>query len=118
MEGNLKNITVSPRAYEIMETIKTEGYFSNKQEAYRAAIAVALANKLPIDREVKMTENKWDTAAVFNSKESNVEALLLLTGIAEKSLVDEGKLLAEAGLRFLEMKRQSNSDVLSFLVAK
>ena len=31
MEGNLKNITVSPRADEIMETLKTEGYFSNKK---------------------------------------------------------------------------------------
>ena len=118
MDGIQKNITVSLRADEIMETLVQEGLFNNHQEAYRSAISVALAQNLPLDSDFKMTKNKWDTAAVFYSSDSNVESLLLLKGIDKNKIVEAGKILAENGLRFLEHKRQSNSDLMKFLIAK
>lgn len=114
--GNLKNITISQRADEICDSLVETGLFAFAVDAYRAAIAVALANDLSVNRDLKMIKNKWDTASVFYDRESNVETMLLLFGFNKENLVREGKLLAEAGLEFLESKRQLNSDLMSYLM--
>ena len=82
------------------------------------AVVVALANKIEVDRNIKFEINKWDTAAVFFDREKNLESILLLNGYDRKDLVTEGKFLAEAGLKFLEEKRNSNIDLLPILIGK
>jgi hypothetical protein len=114
--SELKNITISERANEICELLKEDGYFHTAQQAYRAAIFLAISKELPIDASVKMTLNKWDTAAVFRSNEQNVESAMLLHGFKSDEIVSKGKLLAEAGLRFLGEKITANADILSILI--
>ena len=62
-----------------------------------------------------MTNNKWDTAAVFQSEGKNVELLMLLMGYAPEEIVSQGRLLAEAGLKYLDEKRLANVDILSII---
>jgi hypothetical protein len=113
-----KNITISKRADEICQILKDQGYFATYIDAYKVAVVVALANKIEVDRNIKFEINKWDTAAVFFDREKNLESILLLNGYDKKDLVTEGKFLAEAGLKFLEEKRNSNIDLLPFLIGK
>lgn len=111
-----KNITISQRGNEICEELKDAGYFNTAVEAYRAAICLAISRDLPLEQEVKGTLNKWDTASVFRNSESNIESLMLLRGYPKDEVVLKGKLLAEAGLRFIEERRLANADVLSILI--
>lgn len=112
-----KNITISQRGNEICEGLKEAGYFSSAVEAYRAAVCLAIARNLDIDEDAKGTLNKWDTASVFRNGDSNIESLMLLHGYASDEVVTKGKLLAEAGLRFIDEKRLANVDVLSVLIS-
>ena len=115
--SQVKNITISKRAEEICQSLMSEGFVNSAIEAYKMGVAIALDKKLEVDREVKFDHgNKWDTAAVFYDRESNLEPLLLLHGVDKTNLVLEGKYLAEAGLRFLDEKRLRNEDILSYLI--
>jgi hypothetical protein len=115
--SQVKNITISKRAEEICQSLMSEGFVNSAIEAYKMAVVIALDKKLVVDRDVKFDHgNKWDTASVFFDRDSNLEPILLLHGIDQTNLVVEGKYLAEAGLRYLEEKRLSNEDVLSYLI--
>lgn len=113
-----KNITISILGNEVCEDLRARGLFGTAIEAYRGAMCLALARKLPIDESVKFTMNKWDTAAVFRDPESNLEAILLLHEYAPDEVVTKGKYLAEAGLKFLNDKRLANVDLLGVLLGQ
>jgi hypothetical protein len=116
--NELKNITISLHGNEICEQLKTDGYFNSALEAYRAAICLAIAQELELDEDTKGTLNKWDTASVFRDPDSNIESILLLKGYSPEDVVVKGKLLAEAGLRYIESKRLLNVDILSVLIGQ
>ena len=111
-----KNITISDRANEVCEVFRKQGFFSSDIEVYRAALVLAISLNLELDPSVRTTNNKWDTAAVFRSDDRNIESLMLLLGYPEDQIVTTGKLLAEAGLKYLDEKRLANIDVLSTLL--
>ena len=110
-----KNIVISDRANEVCDLLKKLGYFTDSIEAYRTAICLAIALNLEIDPSIKMDNNKWDTAAVFQSEGKNVEDLMLLMGYLPEEIVSKGRLLAEAGLKYLDEKRLANVDILSII---
>ena len=116
--SELKNITISQRGSEICEELKELGFFNSAVEAYRSAICLAIAKKIPVDANIKGVLNKWDTASVFRDPDSNIEALMLLDGYAPEEIVEKGKLLVESGLRFIEEKRLANADLLSILIGQ
>ena len=110
-----KNITVSDRANEVCDVLRKLGYFSDGIEAYRTALCLAISLNLEVDTTLKMPNNKWDTAAVFRSEGKNIESLMLLLGYKSEEIVTQGKLLAEAGLKYLDEKRLANLDILSII---
>ncbi len=109
-----KNIKVSIEANEIMADLENEGYFENSIAAYRMAIAVAIVEKLSVEPEIKTTENKWDTASVFNDKSTNIENMITLLKPEVDQPVLQGIQLAEHGLRWLEGKRKRNEDLWAY----
>ena len=112
-----KNIEISDRANEVCDLLKKLGYFADAIEAYRTAICLAISLKLEVDPSIKMDNNKWDTAAVFQTEGKNVESLMLLMGYAPEEIVSKGRLLAEAGLKYLDEKRLANVDILSIIAS-
>lgn len=111
MNNSPKNIRVSLEANEILEMLVKEKYFDSAISAYRASIAVAIANNLDTSPDVKLSDNKWDTAAVFSDKSTNVEALINLMFPDEAEPIVLGISLAEQGLRWIEDKRKRNEDL-------
>lgn len=114
--GSPKNITISDRANEICDILRKEGFFEDAIEAYRTAICIAIELDLEVDSSIRMNNNKWDTAAVFRSEGKNLEAMMLLLGFKPDEIVVKGKLLAEAGLKYLDEKRLANADLLSIIL--
>ena len=114
--GSPKNITISDRGNEVCDVLRKEGYFADAIEVYRTAICLAISLKLEVDQSIKMNNNKWDTAAVFKSEGKNIESLMLLLGYKQEDIVKQGKLLAEAGLKFLDERRIANADLLSYIL--
>ena len=110
-----KNIKVSVEANEILASLESEGYFESGIAAYRTAISVAIANELDCSNEIKTTENKWDTAAVFNDKSANMEALITLLFPEVEEPITFGVGLAEHGLRWIEDKRLRNENLWELL---
>jgi hypothetical protein len=111
-----KNITVSDLANEVCGLLIDKGVVAEAIEAYRLAMCLAISLDLPTDPAPKMTNNKWDTAAVFQIRGQDLDSLMQLMGYQEDSVVTTGKLLAEAGLLYLKAKIDSGSDVFSILV--
>jgi hypothetical protein len=117
MESGIpKNITISDRANEICDILRKGGFFEDAIEAYRTAICIAIQLNLEIDSTVRMNNNKWDTAAVFRSEKKHLESMMLLLGFKPDEIVVKGKLLAEAGLKYLDEKRLANADLLSIIL--
>lgn len=114
--GSPKNITISDRGNEVCDVLRKEGYFADAIEAYRTAICLAISLNLEVDQSIKMNNNKWDTAAVFRSEGKNIESLMLLVGYKQEEIVKQGKLLAEAGLKYLDERRLANADLLSIIL--
>ena len=115
MSNAPKNVKVSVAANEILAALESEGYFESGITAYRTAIAVAIANELDCSQEIKTTENKWDTAAVFNDKSTNMEDLITLLFPEVEEPITFGMSLAEHGLRWIEDKRLRNENLWSTL---
>ena len=111
-----KNITVSDLANQACALLIEKGVVAEAIEAYRLAMCLAISLNLPTDPAPKMTNNKWDTAAVFQSRGQDLDSLMQLMDYQEDSVVTTGKLLAEAGLLYLKTKIESGSDVFSILV--
>lgn len=111
-----KNITVSDLANQACTLLIDKGVVAEAIEAYRLAMCLAISLSLPTDPALKMTNNKWDTAAVFQSRGQDLDSLMQLMDYQEDSVVTTGKLLAEAGLLYLKTKIESGSDVFSILV--
>jgi hypothetical protein len=114
--GSPKNITISDRANEICDILRKEGFFDDSIEAYRTAICIAIQLDLELDSTVRMNNNKWDTAAVFRTEGKNLESMMMLLGYSPDEIVIKGKLLAEAGLKYLDEKRIANADLLSIIL--
>jgi len=114
--GSPKNITISDRGNEVCDKLREEGFFEDAIEAYRTAICIAIHLGLEIDESIRMNNNKWDTAAVFRSENKNLESMMLLLGFSPDEIVVKGKLLAEAGLKYLGEKRNANADLLSIIL--
>ena len=114
--GSPKNITISDRGNEVCDVLRKEGYFSDAIEVYRSAICLALNLNLEVDPNIKMNNNKWDTASVFKSEGRNIESMMLLLGYKQDEIVKQGKLLAEAGLKYLDERRLANADILSIIL--
>lgn len=112
-----KNIHVSDRAKEVIEALCKLGYFAYGQDVYQTAISLAISLNLEIDPSIKMDNNIADTAAIFRSEGKDMESLMLLMGYDPGEIVTQGKLLAEAGLKYLDEKRLANADLLSIILA-
>lgn len=111
-----KNITVSDLANEVCSSLIEKGVVNEAIEAYRLAICLAISLNLPTDAGPKMTNNKWDTAAVFQSRGKDLVSLMQLLEYEEETVVTSGKLLAEAGLLYLKTKLDSGHDAFTVLV--
>ena len=111
-----KNITVSDLANEVCSSLIENGVVNEAIEAYRLAICLAISLNLPTDAGPKMTNNKWDTAAVFQTRGKDLDSLMQLLDYEEETVVTSGKLLAEAGLLYLKTKLDSGHDVFTVLV--
>ena len=115
-ENENVQITISDRGDEICQTLKDLRFFDDKKDAYIAAICLALALDLPLDSSITTPHNRWHAASVFNSAGKDLSALMLLMGYSSDEIVSKGKMLAEAGLRYIEEKRLSQADLIEVLV--
>jgi hypothetical protein len=111
-----KNITVSDLANEVCSLLIEKGVVAEAIDAYRLAICLAVSLGLETVPTTKMTNNKWDTAAVFQTRGKDLDSVLQLMGYQQDSTIATGKLLAEAGLLYLKTKIDSGSDVFAVLV--
>ena len=111
-----KNTEISDTANIVCEKLKSLNYFIDKKDVYRTAICVAISNNLPLDNEVIFSNNIADTNAVFFENDASVADLMVLFGYESDEIFYYGRLLAEAGLRFLDQKLKSHSDILDILV--
>jgi hypothetical protein len=115
-ENENVQITISDRADEICETMVNLKFFEDKKDVYVAAICLAIALDLELDPTIKMPLNRWHTASVFHGVGRSLSSLMILLGFREDEIVSKGKLLAEAGLRYIEEKRLSQSDLVDVLL--
>jgi hypothetical protein len=109
-------ITISDRGDEICQTLKDLKFFDDKKDAYVAAICLALALDLPLDSSITTPHNRWHAASVFNSSGKDLSAIMLLMGYSSDEIVSKGKMLAEAGLRYIDEKRLAQSDLIDVLL--
>jgi hypothetical protein len=115
-ENENVQITISERADEICETLVSLKYFDDKKDAYISAACLAMALDLDLDPTTKTPLNKWHAAAVFNSPGTNLSSIMMLMGYKQDEIVSKGKLLAEAGLRYIDEKRLAQSDLIDVLL--
>ena len=104
------NVLVTPECFRMMDELYTayEEYFPDGMSVFRMGMAVALAQGLAVDRNLKATEPKGlSNSFLMNGK---VEALLQLFGINGNPLI-EGQYLGEAGVRFLYNKHVENVEI-------
>ena len=109
-------ITISTRGNEICETLKKLNYFDDKKDVYVAAICLAMALDLPLDPSITTPDNGWHAASVFHSTGRDLSAVMRLMGYEEEGIMVKGKMLAEAGLRYIEEKRISQADLIDVLL--
>ena len=110
-----KNITISNKGDETCSRLMTYDYVGEAIQAYRLAIAVALAHELEPNLSITRQKNKWDTAAVFNDGETRIDLLLKIHGFEGDDVVVKGIGLAEAGLEFLDEKLNRDVDIWKIL---
>jgi len=115
-ENENVQITISDRGDEICETLKNLNYFDDKKDAYVAAICLAMALDLPLDPTITTPHNRWHAASVFHSSGKELASVMALMGYAEDEIVTKGKMLAEAGLRYIDEKRLSQADMVDVLL--
>jgi hypothetical protein len=115
-----KNLEISDLAYDVCAKLTDKltdlGYFINKKDVYRAAICIAINNNLEFDTNVIFSNNIADTNAVFFENNANISELMLLFGYKQDEIFYYGRMLAEAGLKFLNQKILNHSDILDILV--
>ena len=81
-----------------------------------AAICLAMALDLPLDPSITTPDNGWHAASVFHSTGRDLSAVMRLMGYEEEGMMVKGKMLAEAGLRYIEEKRISQADLIDVLL--
>jgi len=109
-------ITISDRGDEICETLRSLNFFDDKKDAYVYAICLAMALDLPLDPTISTPHNRWHAASVFHSSGKDLASVMTLMGYKEDEIVSKGKMLAEAGLRYIDEKRLSQSDLVDVLL--
>lgn len=109
-------ITISDRADEICETMVSLRYFDDKKDVYISGVCLALALNLELDPTVITPNNRWHTSSVFYESGSDLSSLMILMGYKEDEIVTKGKLLAEAGLRYIDEKRLAQADLVEVLL--
>ena len=109
-------ITISDRGYEICETLKNLNFFEDRKDAYIAAICLAMALDLPLDPTISTQLNQWHAASIFHQTGKDLASVMYLMGYQEDEIVSKGKLLAEAGLRYMEEKRLSQADLVDVIL--
>lgn len=110
------NIKITIEADRICGDLVESGLFSTKQDAYVYAMNLALGLDLEVDTSLNPTENKWDTAAVFQKSNRDLYALFKLLGHDEQEIVKKAMGLAEAGLRHIQKKQIQNLDLVDVLL--
>ena len=115
-ETELAQVTISDRGDEICDLLKDQNFFSDKKSAYITAICLAIALDLPLDPKIPTPNNRWHAGAVFHSPGRELASVMTLMGYADDEIVTKGKMLAEAGLRYIETKRLSQSDLIDVLL--
>ena len=115
-ENETVQITISDRGDEICETLRNLNFFDDKKDAYVYAICLAIALDLPLDPTISTPHNRWHAASVFHSSGKDLASVMTLMGYKEDEIVGKGKMLAEAGLRYIEEKRLSQSDLVDVLL--
>jgi hypothetical protein len=109
-------ITISDRGDEICETLRGLNFFDDKKDAYVYAICLAMALDLPLDPTISTPHNRWHAASVFHSSGKDLASVMTLMGYGDEEIVGKGKLLAEAGLRYIDEKRLSQADLVDVLL--
>jgi hypothetical protein len=110
------NVMVTPVCFKMIDEIYSayEEYFSDQLSVLRIGVAVALAQGLEVDRNIKPTEAKGQSNSfLLNGK---VESLLRLFGNNGNPLI-EGQYLGEAGVKFLHEKHTQNVEIRNYLVS-
>lgn len=115
-ENELVQIAISDRGDEICDDLKQQNFFTEKKDAYIYAICLAIALDLPLDSKVTTPNNRWHAASVFHSSGRDLASVMTLMGYDEDEIVSKGKMLAEAGLRYIEEKRLSQADLVDVLL--
>jgi hypothetical protein len=111
-----KNITISDQADSTCDSLIEQGIFSEALEAYRTAICLAIAKDLKVEGQLTGKKNKWDTAAVFSADGKDLEALMQMFGYADTEVVSQGKMLAEAGLLYMQKGLHHSDDILEIIL--
>ena len=75
-----------------------------------------MALDLPLDSTITTPDNGWHATSVFHSTGRDLSAVMRLMGYEEEGIMVKGKMLAEAGLRYIEEKRLSQADLVDVLL--
>jgi hypothetical protein len=114
--NELAQITISDRGDEICELLKELKYFGDKKDAYIYAICLAMALDLPLDPKITTPNNRWHATAIFHAPGRDLASVMALMGYDEEEIISKGKMLAEAGLRYIDEKRLSQADLVDVLL--
>ena len=114
-EGAPKNIYISNEGDETCTRLMNKEYVGTALEAYRLAIAVALARELEPNTAIDRPKNKWDTSSVFSDEGTRIDLLMKVHGFDGDEVVVQGIALAEAGLEFLNEKMNRDVDIWKIL---
>ena len=115
-ETELAQVPISDRVDEVCEITRNQNFFSDKESAFITATCLAIALDLPPDPKIPTPNNRWHAGAVFHSPGRELASVMTLMGYADDEIVTKGKMLADAGLRYIETKRLSQSDLIDVLL--
>jgi hypothetical protein len=105
----------------LVDDVADEGreyYFATQKDAFRTAVAVAIANNLERSPRNGPKKNKWQTPAVCDDRMRNFLEVMGFGTDAEKHMHYKMVELAEAGLRFLKEKHDAKFDLWPYILQK
>ncbi len=91
-------------------------YFATQKDAFRTAVAVAVAQGLETVTRTGPKRNKWQTPAVCDERMKSFLELMGYGTDDEKHMHHKMVELAEAGLRFLKEKYDAKYDLWPFIL--
>src|SRR5688572_20061591 len=93
---------LTPEGWMHLDELMQTGWFAEQLDAYRLAIAVALARQLPINPDgLAGVTTKWNRGSL--ERDGRVRALLLTIAHASRPYA-HAEALADAGVRYLRQR--------------